>query len=97
MSKMIDAYHKIIDELEKKVDDKEVVQSLKLQIQELLLEIISKARNDNEKLSKKNFFKQSTTSYSEVIFSLINRTFWSSKLKGITCPFITTPPIKPCN
>ena len=53
--------------------------------------------NDNEKLSKKNFFKQSTTSCSEVMFSLINRTFWSSKLKGISCPFIATPPIKPCN
>lgn len=52
---------------------------------------------DNEKLPKKNLFKQSTTSYSEFIFSLINRTFWSSKLKGITCPFIATPPIKPCN
>lgn len=53
--------------------------------------------NDNEKLSKKNYFKQSTTSCSEVIFSLINRTFWPSKIKGITCPFIATPPIKPCN
>ena len=53
MSKMIDAYHKIIDELEEKVDDKEVVLSLKLQIQELLLEIISKARNDNEELSER--------------------------------------------
>lgn len=53
--------------------------------------------NDNEKLSKKNFFKQSTTSCSEVMFSLINRTFWSSKLKGITCPFIATLPIKSFN
>ena len=53
--------------------------------------------NDNEKLSKKNFFKQSTTSYSEVIFSLIYRASLSSKLKGINCTFIATPPIKPCN
>lgn len=44
--------------------------------------------NENEKLSKKNFFKQSTIAYSEVIFSLINRTFWASNRKGITCLFI---------
>lgn len=53
--------------------------------------------NDNEKLSKKNLFKQSTTSYSEVIFSLINRASLSSKLKGINCTFIATPPIKSFN
>jgi hypothetical protein len=53
--------------------------------------------NDNEKLPKKNLFKQSTISYSEFIFSLIKRTIWSSKLKGINCTFIATPPIKPCN
>lgn len=53
--------------------------------------------NDNEKLSKKNFYKQSTTSYSEVIFSLINRASLSSKLKGINCTFIDTPPIKSFN
>ena len=53
--------------------------------------------NDNEKLSKKNYFKQSTTSYSEVMFSLINRASLSSKLKGINCTFIATPPIKSFN
>ena len=44
--------------------------------------------NDNEKLPKKNLFKQSTIAYSEVIFSLINRTFWASNRKGITCLFM---------
>lgn len=53
--------------------------------------------NDNKKLPKKHLFKQSTTSYLEFIFSLINRTIWSFKLKGITCPFSATPTIKSFN